>query len=221
MSLFVSSRSFSVHILVAYAYFWLDSNSLLSSHLFTSSSCHILHVSLTHFLRHTQSLFYARSLSSSTYSLHSCTCFADSYHSLHSVFPALFILITTHSLLFPCLPSYCPLISYFISYLVHLGAPITQSPIFSHLIACRLSYLALFLGILFLSFSFFSLFSFATLLSYTSPPPFFSSLIVTISSLILSFTQLSTLFLTFLFSLIFLHPHFLSPSFYIFGATYV
>ena len=43
----------------------------------------------------------------------------------------------------------------------------------------------------------FSMFCFGTLLSYTSPPPSFTSLIVTISSLILSSTHLSTLFLTF------------------------
>ena len=41
MSLLVPSTCFSVLTLVAHAYFWLDANSMLSSHLFTSCSCHI------------------------------------------------------------------------------------------------------------------------------------------------------------------------------------
>ena len=61
-----------------------------------------------------------------------------------------------------------------------------------------------------------SMFNFATLLPYTSPPPSFNSFIVIISSFFYS----SFNFISF-FPLTFLHPHFLSPSFYIFAPTCV
>ena len=108
---------------------------------------------------------------------------------------------------------------YLISYLVHLGAPITHLPIFPHVISSCPSYLAIFLSFLFIRFPFFSPFQCSTL------PPSSSTLhhhLPLLHSLLLSppsFTHLSTSVL--IFSLIFLHPHFLSPSFYIFGVTYV
>ena len=109
---------------------------------------------------------------------------------------------------------------YFISYLAHLGAPITYSPIFPHVISSRPSYLALFLGFLFLSLSFFSPFQCSA-----SPPssPTLPHHLPLLHLLLLSppsSTHLSILCLTF-FPFIFLHPCFLSLSFYIFGTTYV
>ena len=41
LSLLAPSTCFSVLTLVAHAYLWFDANSMLSSHLFTSCSCHI------------------------------------------------------------------------------------------------------------------------------------------------------------------------------------
>ena len=143
--------------------------------------------------------------------------FAYSYLALASVF--LFCPYSAH-----CSFSFISLFTfiwpyYLVSYLVHLGAPITHLPIFSYVISSCPSYLAVFLGFLFIRFPFFSPFQCSTL-----PPssPTLHHHLPLLHSLLLSppsFTHLSTSFLT--FSLIFLHPHFLSPSFYIFGATYV
>ena len=105
---------------------------------------------------------------------------------------------------------------YLISYLVHLGAPIIHLPIFPHVIFSCPFYFAIFSCFFFHKISILftiSMFNFASLLPYTSPPPSFTSLIVTISSFVYaSFKIISDFFPL---------PHFLSPSFCIFGATYV
>ena len=84
-----------------------------------------------------------------------------------------------------------------ISYLVHLGAPITHLPIFPHVLSSCPSYLAIFLGFLFIRFPFFSPFQCSTL-PPSSPTlyhhlPLFHSLLLSPPS----FTHLSTSFLTF------------------------
>ena len=95
---------------------------------------------------------------------------------------------------------------YLISYLLHLGAPITHLPIFPHVIFSCPFYLAIFLGFLFIRFPFFSPFQCSTL-----PPssPTLHHHLPLLHSLLLSppsFTHLSTSFLTF-------SPLFSPPSF--------
>ena len=102
---------------------------------------------------------------------------------------------------------------------MHLGAPITHLPIFPHVISSCPSYLAIFLGFLFIRFPCFSPFQCSTL-----PPssPTLHHHLPLLHSLLLyppSFTHLSTSFLT--FSPYFPPPSFHFSSFYIFGATYI
>ena len=130
--------------------------------------------------------------------------FAYSYLTLASVF--LFCPYSAH-----CSFSFISLFTfiwlyYLISYLVHLGAPITHLPIFPHVISSCPSYLAIFLGFLFIRFPFFSPFQCSTL-----PPssPTLHHHLPLLHSLLLSppsFTHLSTSFLT-------VSPYFPPPSF--------
>ena len=129
MSPLVPPACFPVLTLVAHAYFWLDANSMLSSHLFTSSCCHIfkcfphtlfasctvvilctflafiyIFSSFTHLLKYSY-LALASLFSSFTHLL------KYSYLALASLF--LFCPYPAHfSFSFvPCLPSYCHIIS--------------------------------------------------------------------------------------------------------------
>ena len=107
-----------------------------------------------------------------------------------------------------------------LSHLMHLGAPITHLPIFPHEISSCPSYLAIFLGFLFIKFPFLSPFQCSTL-----PPssPTLHHHLPLPHSLLLSppsFAHLSTSFLTFfpLFSPILIS---FPLPFNLFGATYI
>ena len=194
LSLLVPNTCFLVLILVAHAYFWLDANSMLSSHLFTSCSCHIFKC-------------FLHTLFASCTVIILCTPFAFIYifssfmHLLYSYFAlasvSLFCPYSAH-----CSFSFVSLFTfispyYLISYLVNLGSPITHLPIFPHVISSCPSYLAIFLGFLFIRFPFFSPFQ-CSALPRSSPTlhhhlPLLHSLLLSPPS----FTHLSTSFLTF------------------------
>ena len=213
LSLLVPSTCFPVLTLVARAYFWLDANSMLSSHLFTSSSCHIFKC-------------FPRTLFASCTVIILCALFAfidifsSFMHLLYSYLAlASFFLFCPYSVHFSFF--FFPVYLH-IAILLHLISCASWSTIYSfaHLSTCHL--LSPFLPCYIPWFSFHQfhiLFTFATLLSYTSPPPCFTctSFIVTISSLFYSPLN----FISHFFPLISLHLHFLSFSFYIFGTTYV
>ena len=187
---------------------------MLSSHLFTTCSCHIFKC-------------FPCTLFASCTVIILCTLFAFIYifsslmHLLYSYLALastfLFCPYSAH-----CSFSFVSLFTfispyYLISYPVHLGAPITHLPIFPHVTSSCPSYLAIFLGFLSIRSPFFSPFQCSTL-----PPssPKLHHHLPLLHSLLLSppsFTHLSTSFL--IFPPIFLHPHFLSLSFYIFGTT--
>ena len=174
---------------------------MLSLHLFTSCSCHIF--ICTFFASITVTCIILCILFAFMYIFSSFMHLLCSYLALASIF--LFCPYSAHcSFSFVSLFTFIPLY-YLISYLVHLGAPITHLPIFPHVISSCPSYLAIFLGFLFIRFPFFSPFQCSTL-----PPssPTLHHHLHLIHSLLLSppsFTHLST---SFLFS-----PYFSPPSF--------
>ena len=184
---------------------------MLSSSLFTSSSCHILNASLTHFFALCAVIIL-------------CTLFA--FIHFFSSFMHYFALLIFSTCILPlvlsifcsllilfCFPVYLP-----ITILFHLISCASWSTIYSFAHLSTYHFLSPFLPCSVSGFSFhqflilfsFSVFSFATLLSYTSPP--------------LSFIHcyyLLPLLLTTFFPFIFLHPHFFSLPFYIYGTTYI
>ena len=187
---------------------------MLSSHLFSSCSCHIflcfLHTSFA-----SCTVIILCTLFAFIYIFSSFIHLLYSYLALASVF--LFCPYSAH-----CSFSFVSLFTFISPYYLISCASWSTNYSFAHLPTRHL--LLPFLPCYFPGFSFhqipilftISMFNFATLLPYTSPPPSFTAFIVTISSFYSSFSFISDFF-----SLIFLHPHFLSPSFYIFGATYV
>ena len=201
LSLLVPSTCFSVLTLVAHAYFWLDANSMLSSHLFTSCSCHIFYMLPSHFF-----------------------CFMHSYYSmhplclyLHLLFIHVHILLTAHSLLFPCSPLYHHIISSHILCIFEHQLLICPS---SHM-SFSLSLSKLLFSWVFCSSDSHSFHHFNVQLCHPPPPHFTTTFLYFIHCYYLLLLLLIFQLHFWLFSLIFIHPHFLSPSFYIFGTTYV
>ena len=160
----------------------LDANSMLSSHLFTSCSCHIF-ICFPHTLFASCTVIIICSLFAFIYIFSSFMHLLSSYLALASV--VLFCPYSAH-----CSFSFVSLFTFIspyelISYFVHLRS---TNYSFAHLPTCH--FLLPFLPCYFPGFSFhqipilftISMFNFATLLPYTLPPPFFPSFIVTISS---------------------------------------
>ena len=111
MSPLVPPACFPVLTLVAHAYFWLDANSMLSSHLFTSSCCHIFKC-FPHTLFALCTVIILCTFLAFIYIFSSFTHLLKySYLALASLF--LFCPYPAHfSFSFvPCLPSYCHIIS--------------------------------------------------------------------------------------------------------------
>ena len=190
---------------------------MLSSHLFTSCSCHIFFICFPHTFFASCTVIILFTLFAFIYIFSSFMHLLYSYLALASVF--LFCLYSAH-----CSFSF---VSLFTSY-HHIISSHILCILEHQLLICPSSHMSFSLALstllFFRGFSFhqipilftISMFNFATLLPYTSPPPSFTSLIVTISS----FFYASFKIIGF-FPLLFLNPHFLSPSFYIFGTTYV
>ena len=211
MSLLVPSTCFPVLTLVAHAYFWLDANSILSLHLFTSSSCHIFKC-------------FPRTLFTSCTFIILCTLFAFIYifssfmHLLYSYLAlAFFLLFCPYSghfsciLFLPCLPSYYHMISSHILCILEHDLLIRPSfPMSFPLALLTLLYSLVFFN--FISFTFFS--------PLTPSSPTLQHHLPLLHSLLLSppsSTHLSTLFLT--FSPLFFYTLISVFSFYIFGTT--
>ena len=171
-------------------------------------------------------------------------CFMHSYYSMHSLclyLHLLFIhafafalLILSTCLRLLVLSIFCSLLILF-RFPVHLHMTISSHLIscaswstnysFAHLPTCH--FLLPFLPCYFPGFSFhqipilftISMFNFATLLPYTSPPPSFTSFIVTISSLFYSsfnfisdiFPLFSSTLISFLLPFTYLAPHTFGP----------
>ena len=167
-------------------------------------------------------------------------CFMHSYYSMHPLCLYLHLLFT-HAfallILSTCLrvlvlSIFCSLLILF-CFLVHFislyylisCASWSTSYSFAHLPTCH--FLLPFLPCYFPGFSFhqipilftISMFNFATLLPYTSPPPSFTSLIVTISSFFYAslkiisdfFPLFSSILISFLFPFTYLAPHMFGP----------
>ena len=94
LSLLVPSTCFSVLTLVAHAYFWLDANSMLSSHLFTSCSCHIFFIYFPHTFFASCTVIILFTLFAFIYIFSSFMQLLYSYLALASVF--LFCLYSAH-----------------------------------------------------------------------------------------------------------------------------
>ena len=182
---------------------------MLSSHLFTSCSCHIF------------KCFPHTPFASCTVII-LCTLFA--FISIFSSFMHLlysYLALASVFLFCPysanCSFSFVSLFTfispyYFISYLVRLGAPITHLPIFPHVISSCPSYLAIFLGFPFIRFPIFSPFQCST----CHPPPLHLSLLLSPPS----FTHLSTSVLIFFFLFSFTLISFLLPFTYLAPHTF-